>query len=83
MTPVFPLTAAPAAAVPCARTATVENKHAAAIAAPRSKMPRDREAVNILEFTVFLLVNSLTLTNPDWLGPLPGGLHEHYTNFEV
>jgi hypothetical protein len=46
-------------------------------------MPRDREAVNILEFTVFLLVNSLTLTNPDWLGPLPGGLHEHYINFEV
>jgi hypothetical protein len=64
MTPVFPVTAAPAAAVPCARTATVENRHAATIAAARSKVPRNREAVKILEFTVFLLVNKLALTNP-------------------
>jgi hypothetical protein len=37
--------------------ATVEIRHAAARAAALSKVPRNREAVNILEFTVFLLVS--------------------------
>jgi hypothetical protein len=49
----------------------VERRQAAAKAAVRSRVPQEREAVEILEFTVFLLVNELTLTIDDWVEPLP------------
>src|SRR5579862_5113388 len=56
ITPVLPVVAEPAAAGVWACAPTVANRAAAANRAARISGPRNREAVVILEFTLFLLV---------------------------